>query len=271
MVKLSNHLILCNPLILWPSIFPSIKVFSNELALRIRWPKYWSFSISPFDVYSGFISLGLTGLNSLQSKGLSRVFSSTTIQKHQFFGAQPSFVPTLTSIHDYWKNHSFDYMDLCQQDDVFAFWYIALVFHNFPSKEQTSFNFMAAVIIHSDFGAQENKICHCFYFLLFYLPWNDETRCHDLQFFEYWVLSQVFHSHQEALCFLPLEWYHWHILRNQYLVRRKKGGSIWWSDSVSDKGLKAPKGQFEVWECPGCWGTAGIGEEVGKSFAYFAV
>ena len=88
----SNHLILCHPLLFLPSIFPSIRVFSNELALRIRWPKYWrfSFSISPSNEYSGFISLGLTGLISLQSKGLSRVFSNTTVQKHQFFGAQPS-------------------------------------------------------------------------------------------------------------------------------------------------------------------------------------
>ena len=67
-----------------PSIFPSIKVFSNELALFIRWPKYWNFSISPSNEYSGLISLELTGLI-LQSKGLSRVFSNTTIQKHRFF------------------------------------------------------------------------------------------------------------------------------------------------------------------------------------------
>jgi len=88
----SNHLILYHPLLLLPSIFPSIRVFSNESALRIRWPEYWrfSFSISPSNEYSGFISLGLTGLISLQSKGLLRVFSNTTVQKHQFFGAQPS-------------------------------------------------------------------------------------------------------------------------------------------------------------------------------------
>ena len=87
-----NCLILCHPLLLLPSIFLSIRVFSNESALRIRWPKYWSFSfsISPSNEYSGFISLGLTGLISLQSKRLSGVFSSTTVQKHQFFGAQPS-------------------------------------------------------------------------------------------------------------------------------------------------------------------------------------
>ena len=85
----SNHLILCRPLLLLPSIFPSIRVSSNESVLRIRWPKYWSFSISPSNEYSEF-SLGLTGWISLQSKGLSRVFSSTTVQKHQFFGAQLS-------------------------------------------------------------------------------------------------------------------------------------------------------------------------------------
>ena len=83
----SNHLDLCHPFLLLPSIFPSIRVFSNESALRIRWPKYWSFSfsISPSNEYSG-----LNGLISLQSKGLSRVFSDTTVQKHQFFGIQLS-------------------------------------------------------------------------------------------------------------------------------------------------------------------------------------
>ena len=92
LVMPSNHLILCRPLLFLPLIFPRIRVFSNESALRIRWPKYWSFSfsISPSNEYSGFISLGLTGLISLQSKRLSGVFSSTTVQKHQFFGAQPS-------------------------------------------------------------------------------------------------------------------------------------------------------------------------------------
>ena len=92
-VMSSNHLILCHPLLLPPSIFPSIRVFSNETVLCIRWPKYWSFSfsISPSHEYSGLISFGLTGWISLQSKGLSRVFfSNTTVGKHQFFGAQPS-------------------------------------------------------------------------------------------------------------------------------------------------------------------------------------
>ena len=86
----SNRLILCLPLLLLLSIFPSIRVFSNILC--IRWPKYWSFSlsISLSNEYSELIPLGLTGLISLQSKGYSRVFSNTTVQKHQFFGTQLS-------------------------------------------------------------------------------------------------------------------------------------------------------------------------------------
>ena len=87
----SNHLILCGPLLLLPSIFP-IRVFPNESVLCIRWSKYWSFSfsISPSSEYSGLISLGWTGWISMQSKRLSRVFSSTTVQKHQFFSTQLS-------------------------------------------------------------------------------------------------------------------------------------------------------------------------------------
>ena len=90
----SNHLILCCPLLLLPSIFPSIRVFSSESVLLIRWPKYWSFSFSirPSMNIEDWFPLGLTSLI-LQSKGLSRVFSSTTVQKHQFFGAQPSLWP----------------------------------------------------------------------------------------------------------------------------------------------------------------------------------
>ena len=88
----SNHLILCHPLLLLPSIFPSIRVFSNESVLHIRWPKYWSFSfsISPSVNIQNWFPLGWTGCISLQSKGLSRVFSNTTVQKHQFFSTQLS-------------------------------------------------------------------------------------------------------------------------------------------------------------------------------------
>ena len=88
----SNHLILCCPLLLLSSIFPSIRIFSNESALHIRWPKYWSLassSVFPMNIQDWF-PLEWTGWISLQSKGLSRVFSNTTVQKHQFFGAQLS-------------------------------------------------------------------------------------------------------------------------------------------------------------------------------------
>ena len=88
----SSHLILCGPLLLLPPIPPSIRVFSNESSLHMRWPKYWSFSlrISPSKEHPGLISLEWTGWISLQSKGLSRVFSNTIVQKHQFFGTQLS-------------------------------------------------------------------------------------------------------------------------------------------------------------------------------------
>ena len=77
----SNHLILCRPLLLLPSIFPNIRVLSNESALRIRWPEYWSFSfnISPSNEHQDWFHLGWTGWISLQSKGLARVFSNTTV------------------------------------------------------------------------------------------------------------------------------------------------------------------------------------------------
>ena len=90
-VMTANHLILCHPLLLLPSIFLSIRVFSNESALHIRWPKYWSFgfNISPSSEHPGLISFRMDWI-SLQSKGCSRVFSNTTVQKHQFFGAQLS-------------------------------------------------------------------------------------------------------------------------------------------------------------------------------------
>ena len=96
----SSHLILCHPLHLLPPILPSIKVFSSELALLMRWPKYWSFSysISPSNEHPGLSPLEWTGWISLRSKGLSRVFSNTTVQKHQFFGAQLSS-PSNSHIH----------------------------------------------------------------------------------------------------------------------------------------------------------------------------
>ena len=109
----SNHLILCHPLFLLPSIFPSIRVFLNESALRIRWSKYWSFSfsISPSNVHSGLISFRMDWLDLLAVQGTLK----SLLQHHNLkasilrHSAEYSlYIPTLTSIHDYWKNHSFD-------------------------------------------------------------------------------------------------------------------------------------------------------------------
>ena len=133
---LSNHLILCHPLLLLPSIFPSIRVFSSESVLHIRWPKYWSFSfsISPSNEYSELISFRMDWI-SLQYKGLSRVFSSPTTGKYEFFGAQPSHGLTLTSVHDYWKNHSFDCLDLWAS-------LVAQMVKNLPAVQETWVQFL---------------------------------------------------------------------------------------------------------------------------------
>ena len=106
----SNHLILCRPLLLLTSIFPSIRVFSNESALRIRWPKYWSFSfsISPSKEHPGLISFRMDWLDLLAVQGTLE--SSPTPQFKSINSSALSFLhnPTLTSIHDHWKNHSLD-------------------------------------------------------------------------------------------------------------------------------------------------------------------
>ena len=107
----SNHLILCIPLLLLPSIFPSIRVFSNELVLCIRWPKYWSFSfnISPSNEHSGLISFRMDWLYLLAVQGtLKSVFQHHSSKASILHQLSFLYSPTLTSIHDYWKNHSFD-------------------------------------------------------------------------------------------------------------------------------------------------------------------
>ena len=114
----TNHLILCHPFLL-PSIFPSIRVFFNELVLCIRWPKYWSFSfsISPSNEYSGLTSSRIDwfDLQGTPKSLLQYHNTKASILWHSLYG------PTFTSIHDCWKKHSFDYTDLCQQSDLSAF------------------------------------------------------------------------------------------------------------------------------------------------------
>ena len=104
-VMSTNHLILCHPLILLPSIFPSIRVFSNESVLHIWWPKYWSFSISPSNERLRLISFRIDWFDLLAVQE-----SSPTPQFKTINSSALNFLysPTLTSLHDYWKNHSLD-------------------------------------------------------------------------------------------------------------------------------------------------------------------
>ena len=106
----SNHLILCHPLLLLPSILPSIRVFSNESVLRIRWPKYWrfSFNISPFKGYSGLISFRIDWLNLLAVQGTLKSFLQHHSSKASILCNSAFFMIQLSHPHDYWKNHSFD-------------------------------------------------------------------------------------------------------------------------------------------------------------------
>ena len=114
LVMPSNHLVLCHPLLLLPSILPSIRVFSNKSALHMRWPKYQSFgfSVSPSSENSGLISFGIDWLDLLAVQGTLK----SLLQHHSSKSINSSalsllYGPTPTFIHDYWKNHSFDYMD----------------------------------------------------------------------------------------------------------------------------------------------------------------
>ena len=106
----SSHLILCRPLLLLPPILPIIRVFSNESTLCIRWPKYWSFTlnISPSNEHTGLISFRMDWLYHLAVQGTLK--SSPTPQFKSINSLALSFLhsPTLTSIHDHWKNHNFD-------------------------------------------------------------------------------------------------------------------------------------------------------------------
>ena len=229
----SNHLTLCHPLLLLSSIFLSIKVFSSESALWIRWPKYWifSFSISPFDEYSGLISFRVHWFNLLVVQGtLKSLLQQSQFKTINSLALSLLYGPTLTSRHDYWRNHSFNYTDLCWQSDVLLF--------NMPSRFVTTFlpktkcllMLLLQTLFYSDFGAQGDKVCHCFHFFPIYVSWSDGTGCQNLSFFECWVLTQFFHSN---CCFLTciqvsqetgkLVWYS-HLFKNfpQFVVIRTK-------------------------------------------------
>ena len=104
----SNHLVLCRPLLLLPLVFPRIRVFSNKSALHIRWPTYWNFSISPSNEYSRLISFKIDWLDLLAVQGTLKSLLQHHSSKASIFWCSAFFSPTLTSIHDHWKNQSLD-------------------------------------------------------------------------------------------------------------------------------------------------------------------
>ena len=122
----------------------------------------------------------LTGLISLPSKGLSRVFSSTTVKKHQFFSTQLSLCPILTSIYDYWKNHSFDYMAFVDKVMSLLFSMLSGLVIAFLPRSMclliSGLQSPSAVIL------ELTKVSHCFHYLPICLPWSDGNRCHDVEF-----------------------------------------------------------------------------------------
>ena len=167
----SKHLILCRPLLLLLSIFPIIRVFSNESALRIRWSKYWSFSLSinPSNEYSGLISFMVNWFDpavqgTLKSLPKYRSSKESILQCSAFFMVQ--------ILHLYLTTGEIIAVTMW----TFVSKVMALVLNMlsrfvivFFPRSKCLFNFMAAITIHSDFGAQENKICHCCHFFPIYL------------------------------------------------------------------------------------------------------
>ena len=164
----SSHLILCCPLLLLPPIPPSIRVFSNESTLHIRWPKYWSFSFSiiPFKEHPGLISFRMDWLDLLAVQGTLKSLLQHHSSKASILRCSAFFTVQLS--HPYMTTG---------KTVAFTRWtfigkamYAVYVGHSFSPKEQASFNFMAAVTICSDFGAPQNKVSHCFHCFSTYLP-----------------------------------------------------------------------------------------------------
>ena len=173
LVMPSNHLILCHSLLLLPPIFPSIRVFSSELAVCIRWPKKWSlsFSISSSNEYSGLISFRINQLDFLAGQGAVKNFlqhhslKASVLQCSAFLMVQLSHLYRTTR-----KTRALTRWTFVSKVMSLLFNILSQVSHSFYSKKQVSFNFTSAVTIRSDFGAQENKVCHCFHFFPMYLP-----------------------------------------------------------------------------------------------------
>ena len=125
LVMTFNYLILCCPLLLLPSIFPNIRVFSTDSYLQIRWPKYWSFSFStsPSNGYSGLISFRIDWFDLLAVQEILKSPPAPQFEDINSLALSLFYCPCLTSMYDYWKNHSFDHTDLCRQSNISTFLY----------------------------------------------------------------------------------------------------------------------------------------------------
>ena len=184
LVMLSNLLILCHPLLLLPSIFPSIRVFSIEPVLRIRWPKYWSFSfsISLYNEYSGLISFRIDWLDLLAVLGTLKSLLQHHSSKASILWCSAFLIVQLS--HPYMttgKTIALSRWTFVGKVTSLPFNMLSRLVITFVPRSESS-NFMAAITICSDFGAQKNKVSHCFHCFSIYLPRSDETRCHDLCF-----------------------------------------------------------------------------------------
>ena len=183
-VMVYNHLIFCQLLLLLHLIFPSIRVFANESVLLIRWPKYWSFnfSISPMNIQDWF-PLGLTGMISLQSKGISRIFTSMAVWKHQFLYTQPSLWSS-SHIHTWLLEKTIALTRQTYVSKVMSLLFSMLsrfLITFLPRSKHLLISWLQSTLC-NDFGVQENKVCHCFHHVPIYLPWSDGTGYHDLHF-----------------------------------------------------------------------------------------
>ena len=165
LVMSSNHLTLCHPLLPLPSIFPSIRVFSNESALRIRWPEYWSFSfnITPSNEHLGLISFGMDWLGLLAAKGTLKSLLQHHSSKASILQCSAFFIVQLS--HPYvttGKTIALTRWTFVDKVMSLLFNMLSRLVIAFLPRSKSLFNFMAAVTMCSDFGAPKNKVCHCF-------------------------------------------------------------------------------------------------------------
>ena len=212
----SNHLILCHPLLFLPSIFPRIRVFSNESALHVRWLKYWNFSISPFKEYSGFIPFRIDWFDLLAVQGRDSQEPSPTPQfkSISFLALSLLYGPALTSAHDYWKNHNFDYTDLCQQSDVSFNMLSMFVIAFLPRNRRFLISWLqspSAVILEPKKrkSVTASTFPHLFAMKWWdWMPWSQFFECWVLSFKPDFSLSSFTLISLVPLLFLPLAWYH---------------------------------------------------------------